>query len=124
WRRPTRGGRPRARRPPGAARRRGRGRWPRRPAGATSGPGREPGPAPRRAARGSTGRRGRLSCGEVARPVRLEEVPLVGGPPDEDLEVRGQGLGDPGDVLLDRPLAGRVEGRPHDADVAVAGEEV
>src|SRR5687767_14949703 len=73
----------------------------------------------------------RASCGpallhvlEVAGPVRLQQMPLVRGTPDQALELGGDRLGDPGDVLLDRPLARGVERPPDDAAVRVALEEV
>ena len=50
-------------------------------------------------------RRAQLPVAGVARPVRLEHVPLLGGPADQVLELVGEGLGDPGDVVAQRPAA-------------------
>ena len=70
---------------------------------------------------GAAGRRGAdhlppvAGSGAVGGPVRLEEVPLLGGSADEPAELVGHVLGDPGDVVAEAPGAGQVERRPHDA---------
>src|SRR3954467_9014163 len=54
----------------------------------------------------------------VRRPIRLEQMPLLGRPTDERFELSGQALGAGGDVVaqLARPL--QLDRRPHHAEVA------
>ena len=58
----------------------------------------------------------------VAGPVGLHQVPLLGCPPDQVLELVRQVLRDPPDVLAEPALAARVEGWAHEAVDAVALE--
>ena len=49
--------------------------------------------------------------------IWLEQMPLLWRPPDERLELVGEFLRDPGDVGAEPSVAGRVQGRMHEADV-------
>ena len=62
---------------------------------------------------------GPFAVARIARPVRLEQVPLLGRAADEHLELAGQVLGDPGDVLARASPALDGQRRADDAVVAV-----
>ena len=57
---------------------------------------------------------------QVGGPVGLEEVPLLRRPPDEALDLAGQQLGHPGDVVAEPPEAFGRNRRPDDAVAAVS----
>src|SRR4051794_36773141 len=71
-----------------------------------------------------SGTTGSAAVAGVGRPVRLEEVPLLGGPADQTFQFAGDLLGDAGDVVAQAAGSFDRDGRADDTEMAVGLVEV